>query len=223
MTEGEELWSTAGFVGRCSGEASPSLCLFQKDLWDSACPPVPFIKACQQEGISKHLKRRRSGMNVTNTAGGPAVSLLPMAKKAFNKTWNLNIRLVTCIMPQFNTQIWKTLLSKPFWTICILQLGHFPSSRCIFLLSKLELLQEEEQQYINRKILLQLHEEFCADILWPPLSTTFLLARRSRRIFDCYLEVRDTAYYHPHLRIRIQTSVWRPEEDALQLMGRQWG
>lgn len=154
VTEGRQLWSTAGFVGGCSGEAGPSLCLFQKDLWDPACPPVPFIKACQQEGISKHLKRQRSGMNVTNTAGGPAVSLLPMVRKAFKKTWNLNNRLVTCIMPQFSIQLWKTLLPKLFWTICILQVGHFSSSRLIFLLSKLELLQqEEEQQYINRKIL----------------------------------------------------------------------
>lgn len=127
-------------------------------------------------------------------------------------------------MPQFSIQLWKTLLPKPFWTICILQVGHFPSSRFIFLLSKLELLQEEEeqQQYINRKILVQLYEEFCADTLWPPLSTKFLLARRSRRMFDCYLEVCDTAYYHPHLRIRIQTSAWRPEVDELQLTRRQF-
>lgn len=120
---------SAGFVGGCSGEAAPSLCLFQKDLWDPACPLVPFIKACQQEGISKHLKRQRSGMNVTNTAGWPAVSLLPMVKKAFKKAWNLNNRLVTCTMPQFSIQLWKGLLPKPFWTICILQVGHFPSSK----------------------------------------------------------------------------------------------
>lgn len=162
-------------------------------------------------------------MNVTNTAGGPAVSLLLMVRKAFKKTWNLNNRLVTCIMPQFSIQLWKTLLPKPFWTICSLQVGHFPSSRFIFLLSELELLQEEEeQQFFNRKIRVQLHEEFCADNLWPPLSTEFLLARRSRTVFDCYLEVCDTAYYHPHLRIRIQTSAWCPEVDELQLKRRQW-
>lgn len=75
------------------GAWSSSMPVSLKDPWDPACPLEPFIKACQQEAITKHFKRhRRTGLPYTLQEN--LMFLQPQLLGAFSSTevalfWNI--------------------------------------------------------------------------------------------------------------------------------------